>query len=87
MSTPTMPTTKVLPPSRADREADADLLVDIPQLSADELALEVESTPELSRVKVDAKGLQSGVFVRADLEPVLRIMHERSQRQGGGRRA
>jgi hypothetical protein len=85
MSTPTMPTPQVLPPSGADRAEDADLLLDIPQLSVEELALEVESSLVLKRVKLDAKGLQVGVFLKADLEHVLQAVQERSERHEGGR--
>jgi hypothetical protein len=84
MSTPTMPT-QVLPPSGADRAEDADLLLDIPQLSVEELALEVESSLVLKRVKLDAKGLQVGVFLKADLEHALQVVQERSERHEGGR--
>jgi hypothetical protein len=85
-SEPTPPA-QVLPPSgsdRAARAADADLLVDIPQLSVDELALEVESSLVLNRVKLDAKGLQVGLFLKADLEHVVQLAQERSERHEGG---
>jgi hypothetical protein len=79
------PQAQVLPPSGTDRAADADLLVDIPQLSVDELALEVESSLVLNRVKLDAKGLQVGLFLKADLEHVVQLAQERSERHEGGR--
>jgi hypothetical protein len=79
------PHAEVLPPAGSDRAADTDLLVDIPQLSVDELALEVESSLVLNRVKLDAKGLQVGLFLKADLEHVLQMVQERSDRHEGGR--
>jgi hypothetical protein len=72
---------QVLPASPADRAADADLLVDIPQLVVDELTLELESSLVLNRLKLDAKGLQLGVFVKADLEHVQEMVQQRSGRQ------
>jgi hypothetical protein len=51
----------------SDRAADADLLVDVPHLTVEELSLEVEASPLLNRVKLDAKGLELGLFLKADL--------------------
>ncbi len=81
MSTPFVPTTK---PDRPARDADADLVVDIPQLSVDELALELESSLVLKRVKLDAKGLQVGVYLNADLDLVRLLVEQRSGRSEGG---
>ena len=44
--------------AQTDRTVDADFLVDVPQLSVEELTLELEASVGLSRVKLDAKGLQ-----------------------------
>jgi len=76
---------QVLPASSADRTAEADLLVDVPQLAVDELTLELESSLVLNRLKLDAKGLQLGVFVKADLEHVQEMVQRRSGRQDRAR--
>lgn len=52
----------------SDRAVPADLLVDVPQLTVEELTLELEASLLLNRVKLDAKGLEAGLYVRADFE-------------------
>lgn len=82
MSTPTVPTKpdtppvrpekreapapEVLPAGQDDRAVDADLLLDIPQLSVEELSLDLDASLLLNHVKVDAKGLEAGIYLRAD---------------------
>jgi hypothetical protein len=62
----------------SDRATDADLLLDVPQLAVDELSLELEATPLLNRVKLDAKGLEVGLFLKADFGGLADLV-------GGGR--
>jgi hypothetical protein len=63
-------------PGPSDRAVDADLLIDIPQLTVDELALELEASLVLNHVKLDAKGLDLGLFLKAKLDS-LRPLAER----------
>lgn len=62
------PTPQVRGPAPSDRAVDADLLIDIPQLSVDELTLELEASLLLNRVKLDAKGLEAGLFIKANFD-------------------
>jgi hypothetical protein len=58
------------PPIPADRTIDADLLIDVAQLSVEELTLELDATLLLDSVKLGAKGLDAALFVKADFEPL-----------------
>lgn len=61
-----------------DRTVQADLLVDVPQLSVEELSLELEASVMLSRLKLDAKGLQAGLYLKGDFENLRALAHKRS---------
>ena len=65
-----------------DRTVDADLLVDVPQLSVDELTLELEASVGLSRLKLDAKGLQAGLYLKGDFENLQSLPQKRSGSHG-----
>jgi hypothetical protein len=60
-------------PVPPDRAAEADLLIDIPQITVEELALELDASHMLNRVKLDAKGLDAGLFVKANLDSLLAL--------------
>jgi hypothetical protein len=56
------------PPGEAvARGADGDLVIDIPHLSVDELSLDLAGKLILEHVKLEAKGLELGLFVKADV--------------------
>jgi hypothetical protein len=65
-----------------DRTVDADLLVDVPQLSVEELTLELEASVGLSRLKLDAKGLQAGLYLKGDFENLQALAQKRSGSHG-----
>jgi hypothetical protein len=60
--------------------ADGDVVVDIPHLTVDELTVELAPTAVVEQVKVTAKGLDLGLFLKADLEQLV------SPGSGGGER-
>jgi hypothetical protein len=62
----------------SDRAADADLLLDVPQLAVEELSVELEASPLLNRIKLEAKGLDVGLFLKADFGGLADLAH------GGG---
>lgn len=49
------------------RGADGDIVVDIPHLKVDELVVDIAATVALDHLKVEAKGLDLGLFVKADV--------------------
>jgi hypothetical protein len=65
-------------PPASDRAVDADLLIDIPQLTVEELALELEASLVLNRVKLDAKGVEARLFVKANLDRVVALTQQGS---------
>jgi hypothetical protein len=67
------------PPERApsDRPADGDLLIDIPQLSVEELTLELDASLLLNRVKLDAKNLEAGLYAKASFEHLVALAQMR----------
>jgi hypothetical protein len=69
-----------MPASGSSREADADVVVDVPQLSVDELNLELHA-PILEQVKLEAKGLQVGLFAKVGLDNVVAIAGKRPARR------
>jgi hypothetical protein len=60
----------------SDRAVDADLLIDIPKLSVEELTLELDASLLLDRVKLDAKGLEAGLYVKANLDNVVALTQQ-----------
>jgi hypothetical protein len=68
------------PPPPPSREADADVVLDVPQLAVDELDLELHA-PILEQVKLQAKGLQVEVFAKLDLGNVTAIAGKRPVRR------
>jgi hypothetical protein len=52
---------------------DGDIVLDIPQLAVDELNLEIHA-PILEQVKLEAKGLQVGLFAKIGLDNVARMV-------------
>jgi hypothetical protein len=66
-------------PTPSDRAVDADLLIDIPQLTVEELALELEASLMLNRVKLDAKGLDLGLFLKADFDGLRALVARDSE--------
>jgi hypothetical protein len=70
-------------PAPSDRAVDADLLVDIPQLVVEDLALELEASLVLNRVKLDAKGLDAGLFLKANFDS-LRALAQRGSEGSEG---
>ena len=74
------------PAGPSDRAVDADLLIDIPQLTVEELALELDATLMLNHVKLDAKGLDLGLFLKANFDSLRALTQqgfERTGREGG----
>jgi hypothetical protein len=61
-----------------DRTVEADLLVDVPQLAVEELTLELEASVMLNRLKLEAKGLQAGLYLKADFENLRALTQQRS---------
>jgi hypothetical protein len=68
--------------AQTDRTVDADFLVDVPQLSVEELTLELEASVGLNRLKLDAKGLQAGLYLKADFENLQALAQKRSGSHG-----
>jgi hypothetical protein len=62
---------------RLDRAVDADLLIDVPQLAVEELNLELEASLLLKHLKVDAKGLEAGLFLKADFDNLAALSGKR----------
>jgi hypothetical protein len=62
----------------SDRTVDADLLIDIPQLSVEELTVELDASPLLNHVKLDAKGLEAGLYLKANLDNVVALTQQDS---------
>jgi hypothetical protein len=60
----------------SDRAVDADLLIDIPKLSVEELSLELDASLLLNRVKLDAKGLEAGLYAKANFDNVTGLTHQ-----------
>jgi hypothetical protein len=61
---------------------DADLLIDVPQLSVEDLALELEASLVLNRVKLDAKGLDASLFLKANFDSLRALAPQGSETQG-----
>ena len=61
----------------SDRAVDADLLLDIPQLAVEQLTLELDAALVLNSVRLDAKGLETGVYLKADLD-LLRMLVQKN---------
>jgi hypothetical protein len=55
------------------RNEPADLLLDVPQLSVDEITLEVQASVGLDHVKLDAKGLDASLFLKASLDNLVAL--------------
>jgi hypothetical protein len=51
--------------------ADGDVVVDIPHLTVDELTVELAPTAVVEQIKVTAKGLDLGLFLKVDLEQLV----------------
>jgi hypothetical protein len=62
------PSQQAFEPVPSDRTDDADLLVDVPRLAVEDLSLELEASLLLNRVKLDAKGLEAGLYLKANFE-------------------
>ena len=54
--------------SGSDRDVDSDLLLDIPQLRVEGLTLDLEASLLLNHVKLDANGLETSLYLKADLD-------------------
>jgi hypothetical protein len=63
-----------LPVEPSDRSVDADLLIDVPQLTVEELALELEASIVLNHVKLDAKGLDACLFLKANFDSLRALV-------------
>lgn len=76
-----------VPPSAAtdDRAMDADLLLDIPQLSVEELSLELNASVLLDHVKLEAKGLETRLYLRADFGSLAALAGHGEREQRGRR--
>jgi hypothetical protein len=81
---------RVAPPAGEDERTaagrDADVLLDIPRLEVDELALELEATTLLRHVRLEVKDLQLGLLLRADVERLADLAWARSHDAPAGRR-
>jgi hypothetical protein len=64
---------RVLDPAPSDRTVDADLLIDIPKLSVEELSLELDASLLLNHVKLDAKGLEAGLYLKANFDHLVAL--------------
>jgi hypothetical protein len=67
---------QVLGSAPSDRAVNADLLIDIPKLSVEELTLELDASLLLDRVKLDAKGLEVGLYLKANLDNVVALRQQ-----------
>jgi hypothetical protein len=65
---------------------EADVLVDIPRLRVQELALELEASRLLNRVRVDVKDLELGLLLKADLDQVADMVGRREGDESRQRR-
>jgi hypothetical protein len=74
---PREPSQQAFEPVPSDRTEDADLLIDVPRLAVEDLSLELEASLLLNRVKLDAKGLELGLYLKANFE------HLQALAQGG----
>jgi hypothetical protein len=72
------PSTQSTDEPASDRAVDADVLLDIPRLAVDELNLELEAAFVLQRVKLDAKGLDAGLFFKSNLDNIAALTSGRS---------
>ena len=70
---PAPPLKQAQEPAPSERAVEADLLVDIPQLSVDELTLELEASMLLNTVRLEAKGLELGLYLRADFDRLAEL--------------
>jgi hypothetical protein len=61
-----------------DRAVDADILLDVPKLSVEELNLELEAAFLLRRVKLEAKGLDAGLYLKSNLDNIAAMTSGRS---------
>ena len=64
----------------SDRAVDADLLIDVPQLTVEELALELDASLLLNHVKLDAKGLEAKLYMKANADRIVALTRKGSQR-------
>jgi hypothetical protein len=68
------------PPASSRPGGDGDIVLDIPQLAVDEMNLELHA-PILEQVKLEAKGLQVGLYAKVDLDNVVAIAGKRPARR------
>jgi hypothetical protein len=80
----TAPTTGAARGPAPERTEEADLLLDVTQLTVDEITLEVEASVGLDHVKLDAKGLDASLFLKASLDNLVALRtHAASGRRSG----
>lgn len=60
--------------SGGDVREDSDLLLNLPQLTVDELDLELETSFGLDRIKINAKSLEAGLLVKASLGNIAAVV-------------
>jgi len=61
-----------------DRTVDADLLIDVPRLVVEELSLELEASLLLNRVRLDAKGLEAGLYLKGNFEHLQALVRQQA---------
>jgi hypothetical protein len=67
------PTTGAARGPAPERTEEADLLLDVTQLTVDEITLEVQASVGLDHVKLDAKGLDASLFLKASLDNLVAL--------------
>jgi hypothetical protein len=65
---------------------EADVLVDIPRLQVQELALELEASRVLNRIRLDVKDLELGLLLKADLDQLVELADRREHDEPHHRR-
>jgi hypothetical protein len=70
------PTTGAARGPAPERTADADLLLDVTQLTVDEITLEVQASVGLDHVKLDAKGLDASLFLKGSLDNLVAMRRQ-----------
>jgi hypothetical protein len=76
------------PEHTAVAAAGADVFADIPQARVEELLLELQATSVIENLKLEVKGLELSLLLRADLDNMAQIMADRRERSSdsdGGR--
>jgi hypothetical protein len=63
-------------PAPSHPGTDGDVVIDVPQLAVEELSLELHA-PILDQVKIEAKGLNVGLFAKVDLDNVVKMVGKR----------